>query len=406
MLKQWKSWFRFIPLSVCIFLVGTSATMALIIGKPHPVPTNLPKPKIPQVDVVTAEFASHRLRVHAQGAVRAKRQLDLVAELPGKITGTADGFVEGGYFAAGETLVAVDPRDYQYALTMAQAHVAEALRDLAEEQGRVRRAERDWRDLGSAEANNLFLRKPQLATAEALLEAARVAEQQARLNLQRTNISAPFVGRVKRRLVELGQYVTPGTIIATVYDTSVMEVRLPLTDQQAALIDLPFNNFNDSTDYPLVVATGIIAGKSYQWQGRIVRTEAGVDEQTRMHVAVAEFTSTEQKASLPLLNGLFVNVQISGRELQKTVALPRNALIRRNQIYTLDDNNKIISNSVDVLYVDENQVVVKDGLHPQDRVLIEKQDLVKPGSYVTPRLAEYDDGAPLKPTLAMSETTQ
>lgn len=395
-------WLRKIPLSAYILLISASATVILVTGKPNPSPQPLPEPETPKIKVVTADFDTHVLTVHVQGTVEPRREIELVAELAGKVTATTNAFADGGHFTTGETLVAIDPQDYEYAVVSARANVADARQALAEETGRGRRASRDWRDLGSEDANSLFLRKPQLAAAEATLDAALAAENQASLNLERTQITAPFVGRVKQRMVDLGQYVTPGTPLATVYDTDVLEVRLALTDRQAALIDMPFTPADAETAFPRVIATSVVAGERYEWIGRIVRTEAGIDKQTRMHYVVAEFHSSEQQAEVPLLVGLFVDVQISGRELKNTVALPRNALIRRNHIYTLDSSNQIVSNTVEVLHIDKNQVVVKSGLQANDVVLVEKQSFFRPGIKITP-VFDNPDTKITKGALAMTE---
>ena len=70
----------------------------------------------------------------------------------------------------------------------------------------------EWEDLGKgAEASSLVLRQPQIAFAEASLEAAKASLEQARRNLKKTEIKAPFTGRVRQKSVDIGQYVSPGS---------------------------------------------------------------------------------------------------------------------------------------------------------------------------------------------------
>ena len=201
----------------------------------------------------------------------------------------AEAYADGSFFRQGDQLIQLESSDYKFAVIRAQAQVAKAEELVAMEQGRSRQAKREWRDLGDNSANALFLREPQLASAKAALESARADLAKAKLDLQRTSITTPFQGRIRQTLVNLGQYITPGTPIAKIYSTDVVEVRLPLSDRQAALIDLPVN-FEDAqtASYPEVVLQRSVGGKTYKWQGKIVRTEASIDIQSRMTYAVAE----------------------------------------------------------------------------------------------------------------------
>ena len=119
-------------------------------------------------------------------------------------------------------MLALEDNDYQFALLRAKAKVAEAEQYLALEKGKVRQAQREWKDLGNEEANQLFLRKPQMASAAAALSAAKAGLDEAQLNLIRTRIYAPFQGRIANKQVDVGQYITPGTVIAKVYSTDCL----------------------------------------------------------------------------------------------------------------------------------------------------------------------------------------
>ena len=195
----------------------------------------------PLVDVLAVKPEDRVLTVTTQGSIRPRREINIVSQVGGLVEAVDAHFAEGSFFDAGIELVKIEDADYQFALVRAEASVADAAQLVAMEKGRVRQAAREWRDLGNDEANQLFLRKPQLAGAEAALRAAEADLGQARLNLSRTSISTPFNGRISEKYVDLGQYITPGTPIAKVYDTDVVEVRVPLTDRQVALLELPLN---------------------------------------------------------------------------------------------------------------------------------------------------------------------
>ena len=227
-----------------VMVVGAGLSYGLLVGKSQPEPSVPKDTASPMVSVMVVNPKVHALSVETQGTVRPLREINLVSQVGGRVEQVSPRFAEGGFFAAGEALVKVEDIDYQFVIARAESQVAEAQQRVAEEKGRALQAGREWRDLGSEQGNSLFLRKPQVAAAEALLKASEADLEAARLDLSRTSISAPFNGRISEKYVDIGQFVSPGTAIAMVYDTDVVQVRLPLTDRQVALLDLPLSYDN------------------------------------------------------------------------------------------------------------------------------------------------------------------
>lgn len=392
-----------------IIVTGVLIISLLVVAQPKPVPHAMPEePAQVQVKVTEGKQESLRLSVQAQGTVNPRRQIDLIAQVSGQVTTVDSAFVNGGFFRASQVLVGIDDREYQSARLNALSRVADAQQRLAEERGRSQQAEREWRDLGNETANNLFLRKPQLAAAEASLASAEGERVVADLNLERTQVSVPFHGRVRETHVDLGQYVTVGTRLATVYDSSVVEVRLPLTEAQAALIDLPLTpGTDDRVKEPIpVTLKGSVAGEFHQWQGLLVRTDAFVNADSRMYYAVVEvadpFTlrTADGQASAPLLPGLFVEAEIEGKRLDNVMQLPREALFGRDRLLTLDDDNVITEQTVRVLRRSDDQVWVQAALEDKVRITLEKQSLTPVGSEVDPVL----HGAGVSDSVATTES--
>lgn len=374
---------RRMPLAVKILILGALAAAALIFLGPGPKPRSPQASPLPEVPVVAARPQPQSLTVHTQGTVSPRREINLVAEVAGKVVSVAEDFAAGGFFQAGDVLVQIEPRDYKLALTRAEARVAEAEQALALEQARARQAKQEWRDLGSAEANDLFLRKPQLAAAEAQLAAARAEREQAALNLERTRITVPFDGRIREKHADLGQYITPGTAVAQIYDAAVAEIRLPLTGRQVALLNLPIDLAGDEQrEYPGVILYGEIAGRPQRWHGRIVRTEAALDPNSRLYFAIAEVRNPFIAAgenTLPLMVGLFVEAQIEGRQLPNVVTLPKRALFKRDRLYVLDTDNRVRSKSVEVLSSNDEHVWVQGDIAEGERIVIDRQGYLSPG---------------------------
>ena len=152
---------------------------------------------------------------------------------------------------------------------------------LASELGKVKQAKREWRDLGDQASNDLFLRKPQLASARSAVASAEANLQQARLNLSRTKIKAPFTGQLLSKHADLGQFVTQGMSLADIYSTATAEVRLPITADQRAFITV---HSGATKQVKLFAKYGT---KQFQWMAHIDRIEAAVDTSSRQYYLVA-----------------------------------------------------------------------------------------------------------------------
>ncbi|WNO08741.1 efflux RND transporter periplasmic adaptor subunit [Teredinibacter sp. KSP-S5-2] len=381
---------RRLPLWIKILIPGVFIIVMVVVLSPKPKPVPKPPETLTQVAVVPVQMQQASVDVITQGTVSPRREIDIVARVAGEVVSVAPNFVDGGFFNEDETLVSIDRADYEYALAGAKSKLANAEQALASERGRARQAKREWQDLGNRDANDLFLRKPQLAASEEAVKAAKADVNNAQLNLARTAISVPFAGRIRTTYADLGQYVTPGTRIARIYDTSVAEVRLPLTDRQVALVDLPLGvnqGLNDSL--ATVKVSAEIGGTRYYWDGKIKRTEASVDTQSRMYYAVAEienpFITDESSGRPPLLVGLFVDVEIKGKQLDQVAKLPENAVFRRNRIYALDEKNVVQEKQVNVIKHQDGHVWIRDGLTQNTKVIVGQQAFLSPGQEVEPK---------------------
>jgi len=207
----------------------------------------------------------------------------------GRIVGISESFAEGAEFDPGEALIKIDDTNYKLAVIRAKARVAEAMVAVQRELANAKIKAEHWLDKrNSGEPSPYALNKPQVLEAEAKLLAAEADLKEARLNVARTEINAPFLGRVSEKSVGIGQYVTAGTALGRVFSTDIVEIRLPLTDGQLAELNLPIGFMTDGYNAPVVRFTAHVGNQEHTWTGRIVRTNASVDSQTRMVYAIDE----------------------------------------------------------------------------------------------------------------------
>lgn len=381
------------PLSaIVLLLVGFLLSWLLLTSKEKPLPQPVVTAAAAVVDIVYAQPATHQLYVHTQGTVQPAKEIDIVAQVAGIVQTIDPQFANGAFFQKGQRLLNIEDADYRFALIRAEANVAEAKQVLAVERARAAQAVKEWRDLGQEDANALSLRKPQLASALAKLRAAEADRDEAKLNLDRTAIKAPFNGRVRMKYADEGQYVSLGTPIAKLYATEKAEVRLPLTDKQLALLDFPLGLTKPDTEFPRVDFEVMFAGEEQNWRGKLVRTEASVDIKSRVIYAIAEITNpySTNGGKMPLHVGMFVNAKISGRVLDKVIRLPRKALQVDQQILVVNEFDDLQVKPVDILQANRTHVVLKGDIRGGERIVVSNMPMAVTGMRVSPRENQTD----------------
>lgn len=381
---------------IAILVVGALVTKAMIDARPD-VAVEIPAKTVPLVRVLSVEAKSVQVTVHAQGTVRPRTESTLIPEVAGRVVEVSGSMVVGGFFEEGDLLLRLDARDYELAAVSARAQIAQAESRLKIEQAESEVARREWQSLGRGKPSPLVLREPQLAEARAALASAQAALKQAQRNIEKTVIRAPYAGRVRDKSVDVGQYVQPGALLARLYAVDYAEVRLPLADEQLAFLDVPLDYRGDGSqpdNGPRVSLTATFAGKKHSWQGRIVRTEGEIDPRTRVVHVVAQVDDPYGRGGVsgrpPLAVGMFVDAEIFGRWYRNVVELPRSALREENQVWVVDDQDRLVFRDVVVLRADEDRVLISEGLAQGRRVCLSPLDAAVDGMSVRTQGAESE----------------
>ena len=365
--------------------VGAIGMRALTASKPQ-----LKKRKatasVPMVRTTEIQTGPQAVHIQGEGTVRPLREISLVPQVGGKVLYISPALVNGGQFSKGDVLVRIDPVDYELAVTLAKANVkeAESFLELAKEEAAA--AQEEWRLLhaGGSEVDRkpppLVAKEPQLAAAQAKLEAGRADLDKALLSLERTELKAPFHGRVSQENVDIGQYVSPGQTLATLYSTEAAEIILPLEHESAFWFSIPGFTTGKSRGSRATVRARV-AGQERTWSGEVVRTEGKLDERTRMINVVVRVEKPYSKRP-PLAVGLFVTTDIEGRTLPNAAVIPRSALHEDDIVWVVDNDNRLHLREVDVARVQGDEAIIQAGLEDGERVVITPLKAVTDGMAV------------------------
>jgi RND family efflux transporter MFP subunit len=331
--------------------------------------------------VITVKPESVELRVHSQGTVEPRTESALIPEVSGRVEWVSPALVSGGMFDAGEDLLRIEPADYETALARARAALAQAEAEEAnarfEYERRLALVDRKLVSRSDVEAA-----ERRLKVADAALQSARGGLDQARRDLERTRLSAPFAGVVRTESVDVGQFVNRGNPVATLYARDVVEVRLPLADASLAWLDLPLRMRGELApeDAAEVVLSAEFAGREHHWQGHVVRTEGAIDPDSRMVHVVARVTDADP----PIPVGLFVEADIRGRRVDDIISLPRSVLREGNRVLVVDDEDRLHYRTIEPLRLYRDRVLVRAGLRSGERVCVSPIQTVVEGMRVAP----------------------
>jgi RND family efflux transporter MFP subunit len=365
--------------SIAMLAGSIAITTLLYFTRP---PTEIAVPVVELVSVDVAEVVKQKLRipVQAQGTVSPLQETSILSEVNGRIIEVSPAFTVGGFFDKDEILLRIDPRDYDTNLLRAEASVKSAESILAQENGAAKVAEREWQKLPkgsqrSQEAKNLYLRKPQLAQAQAQMLAAQADLNTAKDNLERTIIRAPYAALIREKHSELGQFVAAGSPLADIFSIESAEIRLPIPQNKLDYLELPgLSGTDKGSTIDLYTDVG---GEVNHWTARLHRTEGVFDERSRVLYAVARIEDPyglNNPEKEPLRIGTFVNANIEGRELTDIVPLPRHVMRAGNYLWVVDESNHLSNRKVTLLRAGGDLVYVSGGLDNGEKVSLTTLD--------------------------------
>ena len=367
-----------------LLALGLGVATLIATNKPA-LDSTLYQPVARTVRVTEVRAVTEHLNISSQGTVQPRSQSELIPEVSGRVVWTSPSLVGGGSFREGDILLRIDAADYLSAMQGSEET--------------LQRSEVEY-SFASDELNRLQkLHKQQLASQQQLDSARRTAQvaqanlndskaslEQAKRDLARTEVSAPFDGQVRNEQVDLGQFVTRGQSIGAIYAIDYMEVRLPISADQLTYLGLPVSTrgqIAEASRPPVTVASDF-GDIRLLWEGQLVRLEAEIDERSRMIYGVTRLHLEESEETPILPVGMFVQAEIRGRKVENIVRLPRSAMRDNNQVLVVDNDNRLHFRQVKILRLEHDDMLVSDGLSDGELVSISPMQTVVEGMLVKP----------------------
>ena len=376
-----------------LIVIVVAFLIALIMSAFKPNSLELESPDR-EVAVTTEIINSSKVELQAvsQGTVQPRTSTTLVSEVSGAVLDVAAQFEVGGTFSKGDVLIRLDAADYKVAKQRAEAQLKSAKAQLLTEQAKSIQAKKEWQMTGRPleDAPVLALRTPFLAEAEARLIQAQAEVAQAELKIQRTIIRAPYAGMVAATHVDMGQYVTIGTKLGSIFAIDYAEIRLPMTDKQMSKLFLSEGSIkNQSFTNAKVELKAVVNGSEVQWPAILVRSEGTIEQSSRAQYLVATiddpYNLKNQKNRQPLLMGTFVEATVSGKTINAVHALPRYALRANQRVAMVTAEKRLKMVAVDYIFDDRNYYYINSGLEGSVEVVTSGMGIMVDGMKVKPQ---------------------
>jgi RND family efflux transporter MFP subunit len=357
---------------------------------------------VPLVVTAPADVRSGNLTIRGNGTVRPKSQIVLSSQVAGRVEWVSPAFASGGRFEKGDLLLRIEQADYVNRVDAASAAVAQRQVEVLQWEEEQELAREEYQRLAvregldaqdSASLSSLIFREPQLQAAKAGLKSAEAQLADARLALGRTRIAAPFDGMVRSKSVDVGQYVAPGQNLGSLYDTDEVEIAVPLTDAEAALVEgiWEAGAGDEATRIPATVRASF-GGREYEWPAYLDRAEGALNEETRtvdVVVRVPDPFVMDDTGRPPLLLGTYASVDIQGEAREAYAVLPRPALRDGDAVYVVEQDTLLVIRPAVMLQEVGGEVFVSADMSPGDRVVISPMDIVTDS--MTVEIANGDD---------------
>ncbi|WP_149304085.1 efflux RND transporter periplasmic adaptor subunit [Pareuzebyella sediminis] len=334
------------------------------------------------VDVVSAKRGTFEPVIVATGTVQPVEDVTISPLVSGQIIRRDPAFTPGGFVKKNEVLLQIDPSDYRNTLELRKSELMQSQTTLATEMGRQQIAQQDLQLIAddslfgggplSEDERQLVLRKPQLNAVKANIGASKAAVDQARLNLERTTIRAPFDAHILNQNVTKGSQVSPGDDLGRIVGTDHYWVTATVPVSKLQWLSFPRNDTEKGAKVRIENRTAW-SPNTYR-EGYLDKQIGALDGQTRLarvliRVADPLATKKESEGMPKLMIGAFVEVQIQADTIPNVIRLNRDYLRSNETVWVMKDEKLEIRN-VDIVLNDDEYAYISKGLEDGEKVVI------------------------------------
>jgi len=377
---------RFLPFILVVFFLST--ILYLVYTKPEAKKRGAEPSPVISVETLTLDKIDYQVIISSFGRVEPHTQGQLISQVSGQITSVSLNFRDGGFFEKDEVLVGIDPRDYLIQVEIAAAELADAKVTHAEEQVLAKQAKEDRKSLRNKGAVSDFaLHIPQLAAAKSRIAAANAKLNQAKLNVERTRIRAPYSGRVLSKNVDIGEVISSNTSLARIYSTDLVEIRLPVKNSELGFLELPeqyASGERGESRLPSVTIVNRLGEASQYWPATLVSTAGAIDEQSQqLHVTarIEHPYARDGSDRRPLKIGQYVSAEIAGKTLPDALVIPNASVYQGSYVYLFEEG-VLQRREIEIAWQNSDQALIRKGLTAGDHLVLTPLGQVSSGTQV------------------------
>jgi membrane fusion protein, multidrug efflux system len=392
MQKRILKWvFPFVALAIGIMSFMGINSIAEEVAEKKPVDTR------PTVKVENILANSHQVIINSYGEVKPLENTLLSAQVSGEVLSWHPRFIAGGIVGRGETLFTIENDNYQAAVLQAEAELTRAQAMLIEEQAQAQVAEDEAKRFPSKARTDLFLRKPQVLSAQAAVKSAQAALKRAQRDLANCEVTAPYDALVVSRNIGVGQFVSMGSQVAELNNIETAEIIIPIAGFDSAFLP---ERIKDIT--ATIMQKGL---NSFTREGVIDRDLGIVDSATRMSSLVVRIADPYGlKDKQPAIKfGSYVQVSFAGATLNNIYRLPQ-ALVNNQTVWVVNESQELEPRKVTVIREEGEFFYISSGLNADDKLVITLPEYPQKGMPV--KIADAQAAAPESSLMSASNTKQ
>jgi len=348
-----------------------------------------PPLEVPVFEVSAADFPVIEEFV---GQTYGASDIDIRARVEGFLE--AIHFQEGSRMRKGQLLYTIDPQPFEAKVAEVQSRVAEAKTQLVRAESELNRI-RPLVEIDAVSQSDLDAAVAEFGAAQATVEAAEAQLRLAKIELGYTEVYAPISGIIGKTEARVGDFVGRGlnaVVLNTISDIDPILVRFSITETEY----LRVVRYQDrrpraiEEQYPELKGVELILadGSVHPHRGRIDFADRQIDPTTGTLLIQASFPNPDNIVR----PGQFARVRSVVDLLEGAVQVPQRAVRELQgifQVYVVDDSSKVEVRPVETGPRSGNMWVIKQGVAPGDRVIVEGLQKVQPGQEIKAVLADF-----------------